>query len=76
MVRHQAIGVNTAAKRVGQLAKVQQIDLVVAIDQEASTSVIPPLHDMQSDVRQDKTRLTRHSQKNGASLAPLTQIGL
>jgi hypothetical protein len=61
MVCHQAVRVHRAVVSFRQLAQVREVDEIVVVTAEASSSVVAALDDMDGYAGQDQSQGSRHS---------------
>jgi hypothetical protein len=62
VIGHQTVRVYTAPHVSGELTEVEQVDLIVRVDSETGATVVAPLNDVQRNIREDQSRLSRHAQ--------------
>jgi hypothetical protein len=60
MIGHEAVGMHSNVVPRRDLAQVRQVAQVVVVSNEASTSIVSTLNDVESYSGQDQSRLARH----------------
>ena len=76
MIRHQTIRVQDAAARAKKISQPLEIEEVIKILPKAALPIVAALHNVQSDLGDDETRLSRHMRTTIRAVGRLTQSGL
>src|SRR5438105_7206695 len=73
VIRHQAIGVQRALRLGREIAKVKQVDEVIAVFPETRLPVVTALNDVYGDVGHDESRQSRHTATTAPCMQRLTK---
>jgi hypothetical protein len=65
VIRHQAVRVQSAARRLKPSAEMEQKETTVLVLKEARLAIVSPLHDVRGYSRKDDARSPRHVRSTG-----------